>query len=195
MEKEKIKVQIVSQVKDFIDKEFSMPSIMRRIKDLYYIIFCDFWHKLSRSTSWFFFMWSNNEWDQVYLYKVLHKRLVEFEKHMRIYGHHITAKSHAKLMRYCIWYLDRLINEDACDKLYYLHEKKYGNLTWEHIPEEGNKQFYTVKFGFEKCDTTEKYKYVDKVYMRIHKIECYRYKKYKDKLFYILNKYINCWWS
>lgn len=170
-------------------------KIRNAIRDVYYAIFCDFWHKLGRATSWFMFMWNNNEWDYQYLWKVLYKRITEIRNHTKKYSMHCSAKHHVKIMSILLWYIERLVKVDACDKLNDLFYEKYGHIKISSSPHPTNPHLSSMEFAYEKCDTQEKYEYASKVSMRIHKMEERRYKKYQEKVFYIMNKYIQYWWD
>ena len=183
-------------IRKVIDDIYLKLRTIRRILDeTYWFIFGNFWHKLGRSFSWFFFMWGNNEWDYSYIYKVLHKRIKEFRIHTNKYHRHESAPETIKDMDRCLWLLDRLIKVDACDKLYDLHTEKFGRITIDSTPHKDDPRLAAVVFGYEKCDTEEKYAYAPKVSHRIHDMEERLYEKYKEELFKILNDKINYWWD
>jgi hypothetical protein len=183
-----------------MNKEFNVPPIWFKIRDLYRIIFVDFWHKLKRSISWFLFMWDNNNWGHIYLYKVMDKKMGELEYNFIKYGHLHNSKRYAKIINICRWYLQRLIKEDIIDSLQDKHINKYGNskmILEDHPDNVPGKAGLSVLKGwkYSKCETEEQNEYAHKVFIRICLMERYLYKKYYVRFFYIFKKYVQYWWD
>ena len=153
-----------------------------------------FFHRLGRSLGWAIFMWNNAEWDPVYLYQIMDKKLKEMRNSCNKYHSHTCTHHIVRIMDIALWYLDRLIKEDSYDNLYNLHSLKFGEITMasglSDMP-----HCVTILWGFKKCSTPEQTEYAHKVLRRIHRIGDYRDKKYKARFFYILEKYIDWFWD
>lgn len=181
------------------NKEFNIPPIWFETRNLYRIIFVEFWHKLKRSVSWFFFMWDNNDWDHNYLYRVMDKKMGEMEYNFIKHGHLHNSKRYAKIIKICRWYLQRLINEDAIDSLQNKHREKYGDskMILEADPLNLSKDGMLMLKGwkYSKCKSEVENKHANKVYTRICLMERHLHKKYFDRFFYIFKKYVQYWWD
>jgi hypothetical protein len=154
-----------------------------KIKNLYHAIFTNFWHKFKRSTSWFIFSWTNNDWDFYYLYKVIQKKIVQMRDYMKN-SPSCGARHDVKIMNICLWYLNKIIDNDICDSLYEKFYAKYGKIS-----------FKTRNNFWENCKAKEENDKANKIFMRIAKYETYLWEKYKNKVFYIISKYSTQWWD
>lgn len=154
-----------------------------------------FIRSLKRATSWFLFMWSNEEWDQCYLYLVIQRKLKDMQK---MWGNkdniHIIEKARIKNWRditHCIGLIENIINDSyiLCNE-YDKYFKKWGGLKWKSISND------CMQLDGHENEKTEKDKKFSRVHFsRVNKLMDSRRKYDKDKLFEILNKNIDGWWD
>lgn len=147
----------------------------------------NFFRNLKRSFSWFFFMWNNYEWDNFYLYKVIRKKLQDMYLPIKN-GCGLTRFSHARMIKILIWYLDRLLDQDVCGKLYSLHEKKYGEINM-FVLDGKLETCYTL------CKDKEKEEHANNVLRKIHSIEVERLERCKKRFFHLLERWIDYLWD
>lgn len=193
-EKKKNKILVYKQVEDFMNREFNVPDWYYKLREVYRNIFCDFWHKLKRSTKWFFFMWNNCDWDYSSLYKIMDKKMEALEKSIRN-GYHSRSKKYAKIISIARWYLQRIIKDDYVkaeeDKL----EKDYGYA--EPVYEKTDNPNISILKGskYSKCMTETENKIAERRSDEIRDLYWKRREEYKKKFFDILNKYVERWWN
>jgi len=167
-------------------------AVARFFNNIYWEI-RNFPYKFGRAFKWFLFMYCNEERDGVFLIKVIQKKLKEMAGYEAKYGHHISSKSHARLMRLANAYLNKTHEDDMETNVYKLFEKKYGELEMTTTPNED--RTHRCHFHRTKCKTKEEDEYASNIHARIDRIYWYNRKKYRKKAFDILVKYIDCWWD
>lgn len=174
------------------------------MKKFFYVVgrFCkdiwieirDFPLNLATSLSWFGFMWHDRDWDYVYFYKVMRKKLIAMEKHLKA-GPHSGRHSDSRMIRLALTYLDYMIgNKEPNANLDALFTEKYGTIQCDYTQDPTRPDLYLMNFSFTKC-TPEQREWVDSVWCRIQDIKDRNLVEYKRKFFYILEKYTNYWWT
>ena len=145
-----------------------------------------FFHKLRRSASWFIFMWENYEWDQDYLYMIMHKKITEMAKYHRKHGITLHAYSIARSLDITAYHLDQLIDSKYEIKLIELHEKKYGSIgfNWEFN-----------QMTFENCKSMEEDRHASEVLARCSRFNVLKGKNHKKQLLKAFEKFSDYWWD
>ena len=132
-------------------------------------------------------IWQDRNFDYVYLYRIIHKKLEIMEKHMK--SEHCwdaNAEKTAKQVRICKNLLKRLVESNYLNSALSNYHKKYG-----------------VYITFEQCEDNPKLrKMVDKSSPRQRKMldKAYKHSDYMeqqdlDMVFKIMHKYIRGWWD
>jgi hypothetical protein len=149
-----------------------------------------FFRKLKRAISWGIFMFSNEEWDPVYLNKFLDKKLADMEKSYIKYGNSIHRHSEVRLIRLARKYLKlSWNNEEVMSRLDALMEKKYG----EHDIVFGinDKKYLNHKIVWGGVVNDRAEEVSNYIYDRLYKFE----EKYYAKFWDIMKKHIGNMWD
>lgn len=64
---------------------------------------------------WFYIIWTDRDWDNYFLYAMLHKKLVRMEKLYRFHGSLVSSENSANQLRICKCLLKRLMEEKYFD--------------------------------------------------------------------------------
>jgi hypothetical protein len=130
-------------------------------------------------------MFSNEEWDPVYLNQFLDKKLADMEKAYIKYGNSIHHYSEVRLIRLARKYLDLSWNNDRVTELLLDRmEQKYGKSQFEIIEKKKGFNIMRKLWGGKenkKLDETVEY-----IYVKRAEIE----EKYHNKFWDIMKKHI-----
>jgi len=126
---------------------------------------------------WFPVIWNDREWDQHYLYVILHKKLQLMEKYHQEHGISADADKVAKDLRICVHVLDRLIKDD------------YYRAPPEQIK---NMKEHSNFMDFLNREMTERQ---TKDILEASKDEEYRIDQDIELLFTMMRKKIRGWWD
>lgn len=145
---------------------------------------------LQNLCKWFPVIWSDRDWDYVYLYKLLHFKLKNMEYHHRNYGHHVGAEKDADKIKVCKLLLKRLIDDVYYDKTYLFHEKKWGELVL------GCENTYDGSFiSREKISNSIDDEKENKEAKKLREHEVYLRRQDVNYLFKMLIKHVETWWD
>lgn len=156
----------------------------------------NFFRKLKRGLNWFLFMYNNEEWDFMYFYQFLEKRLEDLKRYYQTdsIDLYVGTKIVNKIEQ-ILYYLKLVQKDDFFERPEFkeFHEK-YGELVMELEPSLDGKTSL-CKFNFKKCETPEEYAKASQEYTILStKFEKLR-KDYKEKFFGLLSKYIETFWD
>ena len=180
MDREKL-LEIHEDIRDFIRMNIRTP--VRR-----------FFESLDNTIKWLPVIWTDRQWDQIYLFIIMRKKLVLMRDFFNSdYAIAEGAKKRAKEMDRCINILDRMIDdfcygEECYDKL----NKKWGKLEMTSTPIEGSK-YYKANIFRKYADTPEKREQERKESHECFKIEEQEREKDYDELFNNMRKNVRGW--
>ena len=143
---------------------------------------------------WFPIIWSDRNWDQVYLYIILQHKLDQMQKYFRKYGHHVGAERDARKMEICSMVLERLITDVYHDQAFKKYDEKWGEAHFSTF-ETDDPNLSRLVITHENVHTEE-----DKIketadFKRAWEHHDYLNKQDLDLLFKILRKQIESWWD
>lgn len=145
---------------------------------------------------WFPIIWNDRQWDQVFLYEIIRKKLTLIEeafKSSKAYSK--SSKREANNIRLCILLLDRLIEDNYIENVYKFHHQKWGepNFEWEDIPEiEGYSKLKITKLN---VTTLKEEKQEQKEHMNLMFHENYLREQDLEYLFHVIKKHVRNWWD
>lgn len=139
-------------------------------------------------------IWQDRDWDQWFLYKILHFKLQEMEK-MQRNGIHLHREATADKIKVCKLLLKRLIDDDYLVNTLKNHEEKWGELEMKFVHFKNNSEYGEIEFKVENANTDEEKKEEDKARHRLYKHSDYLQKQDLDMLFKNMRCYIQGWWD
>jgi len=170
---------------------YEIPAIPRRV-----------W----RGLKWFFYMYNDEDWDQVFLLLVIQRKLRSmlklWENKDKI---HIVEKSrmkNVKSLRKCLTHLTRLIDDNYHDcKEYVAHCKKWGKIYFEEL-KEGDEAYKHAPKGeklsimkHENAKTKKQEERMNKEFSRIAEIMDKRKMKDQEEFFKAFKENYEYWWD
>ena len=142
---------------------------------------------------WIPVIWKDQDWDQVFFYKILRFKLKCMAEYHRKHGHSLNAKDIAKQIEICVMLLNRIIGDNYICNALMQHEAKWGEAEILHKKIEHTKY---CKIDIKVPGLNKK----DEKTERKRRYQCYKHSDYLkkqdiDMLFEKLNKRIECWWD
>lgn len=124
---------------------------------------------------WFPIIYRDRQWDHMYLFDILHKKMSLMEDFFRTKASFVGKEKEARKIKICVLLIDRL-RKDGYDKMAFKdHEKKFGELDFfdrgKH-KKEWNRSFQKA------CDHED--------YLRHQDL---------DFLFTLIKKHVLSWWD
>lgn len=154
----------------------------------------NFFRCVARAFSWGVFMFNNREWYEPDFFLMLKKRLEEKGKFLRAQALLHESDKSCRQIKLALTYLDIALNSHKyTDKLWELHEEKYGKLSMISEDSEPGARTVRVTLVRSKCKTEEERNKASKVSSRIIEIEWYIFRKYLNKFYNMLKKYSHTW--
>lgn len=134
-------------------------------------------------------IWQDRDWDQWYLYSVMHKKLLLMEKfHNSNHTWSSTAKSTAKQIRLCRILCKRLMdNAYIINATMFPYDKLYNDddyFTFEPVPGTNYSRLVETETPEQK-----------KMFKKACKHSEYMQKQDRELLFKTMSKYIDGWWD
>lgn len=157
----------------------SIRSIKRGIKNLWI---------------WFPIIWKDRNWDQYFLYKLMHFKFKNMEFFFRNNAHFIRKERVADRIKICKLLLERIIKDNYADKMYKDHDIKWGELRLKFVPYKDNENYQELLCSRERVTDKNKEKET-KEFLRIHEHEERMKKQDIQFLCRTINKYVNTWWD
>ena len=181
MDREKL-LETHEDIRDFIRMNIQSP--IRR-----------FFESLRNTIKWLPVIWTDRQWDQIYLFIIMRKKLVLMRDFFNS-EHAMTegAKKRAKEMDRCITILDRMIDDSYGEECYDALDKKWGELEMKTTPIEGSK-YYKANIFRKYADTPEKREQEREELHECFKIEEQEREKDYDELFDNMRKNVRGWWD
>lgn len=142
-------------------------------------------------------LWSDRDWDQVFIYKLLKHKLVKQRECIVKHGHSVSKVSdhQDRTLTICINLLDRLIKEEYAHYLYDKHDAKWGKMHILEMKETGDNRAYRGLFQRDKVVTEKQKEQESKEFMRISEHEEYMIRQDLAYLTMMIRKHIRTWWD
>lgn len=138
-------------------------------------------------------IWSDRNWDDLFIYRIFRKKLLLQAKHFKKYGHHVSRERDAKNMMICVYCLDRLIDTDLYhDMAFKRHYEKWGepNFTFRDI-NGGFSQLVVTYPGMTEKDMDQE----RKEFKRATEHKVMLQKQDLNYLTLMIKKHIFTWWD
>jgi len=145
---------------------------------------------------WFPIIWNDRQWDNVFFYKILKKKLILIEEAFRSSkACSVNSKREADNIKKCIYILDRLIENNYIDNVYKFHNKKWGTpeFNCEEIPD--MKGYFKLNITHLNVTTSKEKKQEIKEHKNLMMHENYLIKQDLEYLFDTIKKYVQNWWD
>ena len=95
-------------------------------------------------------IWNDRQWDYVYLYHIMKRKLELWEHDHRKYSYHENSHYEADEMEICIRVLNRLIEDDYCKQDFKKHEELFGKYGMPILTPRTDEQIKDFKSIMEK---------------------------------------------
>lgn len=147
--------------------------------------------------NWRTIIWKDRDFDQYYLYEILHKKLKNMEDFFYSKDTHIMdAEKYANQIKECRILVDRIINDAFHDEAFKEYYEKYPNKDFSFSPCESEKE--RVKQGlparlYEMLNVKNEER--DKMFRDANDLADRAAEEAKKKLFDNLAKNIDYWWD
>jgi len=139
---------------------------------------------------WFPIIWKDEDWDYIFLLKILRYKLVSMKTFFNSNEcHTYKAEERAKEMGLCIKLLDRIIKDEYNEIAHFFHNKKWGNIV-ASVDENKSLSLIRPNIKSEKDREQEKKEF----------LKCIDQERYLERqdiryLFKIINKKVESWWD
>jgi len=160
----------------YIRRMFSPKMIYRNVK-----------YGIQNLVRWFPVIWTDRDWDHIYLFIMLRYKLRGMENLLRKYGYHVNAEAEADNIRKCILILNRIIDDVYYDIAFRFHEQKWGEL--DMSLERGHLHL------FRKNVTPETIEQERSEFRKCCELEKYLIDQDLQYLFNFMSKHIKEWWD
>ena len=141
-------------------------------------------------------IWNNREWDYLFLYKLMEKKLQRMEYNIRTYGHHVGNEKDANRIKECHEIITRLLADDYFgDNFEKDFTEKYGELDHFFTKVEDKPNLCQWNSDFTKTKTKEEQEEANTEWHRLYKLAEEMKQKEKRKLFRKMATYIESWWD
>lgn len=144
---------------------------------------------------WFPVIWKDRDWDQQFLYVILHFKLKRMENLHRKYGHLVNSEKYANQIKLAVSLLDRIIKDDYLENVMIPHEKKWGESDFVFTPLKDNKNLSSLTIKVEKANTPEEKAKEHKERMTLYEHSDNLKKQDLDMLFKHIRKNVEGWWD
>jgi len=159
-----------------------------RIIDFYNLVRYAIPRRIKKIIDYIPILWKDFDWDDSYLYILMRYKLSRMEKVIRK-GYSIDAEKHANEILHAIELLDRIIDNDYCEKAFDLYDKKWGELDW--IPVNGGNRLN----GHVNAKTEEEKKQCAKEFDEIIKRERHLAERDWNCFWKFMRKHSLKWWD
>lgn len=155
-------------------------------------IFSDIIEGIKNLWKWLPIVWKDRNWDQYYLYELLHFKLQNMERLHRNYSYSLYADRTADQLKVCKLLLDRLIKDEYYENTFRNHDKKWGRPKIRYEPV-GDR--YKKLVMYRKNVTEENEEQERKEFLRLCEHEHMLRKQDIEYLFKLMTKHIGRWWD
>ena len=166
-----------------------MIDFKRVIRSVYYFFRCDIPYGVRNLIRWFFIIWRDRDWDPVYIYDILGKKLEFQSEHIRSQDRHTTAQEDADRMDRCVELIGRLREQSCFDEEMTAHEDRWGMHT---VDDTG---LFCLPFIRENVKTPEDERLESNDLDGAMEIAEERHRREKRELFDTMCEHIEEWWD
>ena len=133
---------------------------------------------------WIPIIYKDRDWDYFFFMNIIQFKLKNMEKFFKEYGVSVNSERDAREMRKCILLLDRIMEDNYCDREYNKLDKKWGKVIID------NGKLCRSKIISEEDEKQER-KEIKRLIERENSLK----NQDMDLLFKILRKQIFSWWD
>ena len=144
---------------------------------------------------WFSIIWSDRDWDQWYLYKILKFKLTQMEKLQREYGTAVNSIKIADQIKICVNLLDRLTKDEYGENVFKHHDEKWGDAHFNFTPYKDDEEYSQLIITRDNVNSKEDEEQEKKEFRRLSEHERELRKEDINYLFTLMNKHIEGWWD
>ena len=173
----------------------SEDAMVRKLKRLIRYGWSDFKCGILNLVIWFPVIWKDRNWDYLYIFTILHKKLSLMERFIREDGIHVKHKQDADKIKTCILLLDRLMEDEYFENVFSNHDKKWGYPDYNFTPIEGDKGSCSIKVTRKHTNTKEEIEQERKEFRRLSPKPEKMKKQDVEYLFEVMGKYVREWWD
>lgn len=159
----------------------------------------DFFHyDISRGirnlVRWFPIIWKDRNYDQYFIYVLLHKKLSLTEKCLRN-GYHLYAEKTADQIKLCVLLLDRLIKDEYHLHAHKRHDEKWGGPELQFYDLEDQPGYSGIDISHKNVKTKKDEELERKDFKRACNHQEQLIEQDLDMLFKTMRKHIRGWWD
>ena len=152
----------------------------------------NFYRSIKRLFYWFPVIWKDRDWDDYFIWSLLHHKFKSMENFYRYKAQPIVGDNRASQIRICNLLLKRLTDSNYLDIAFKQHEKKWGKLITNHRDYE--KDLTSVFISRTKVTPeTALQERVESNYCR--ELEAYLEKQDLVYLSHLISKHSRGWWD
>lgn len=170
-------------------------SFRENLKHKVDILIRDFRVGISNLIVWFPVIWLDRQWDQVFFYKILRKKLSLMEKQFRTNGLAITSEDEAKKMKLCVLLLERLLADNYEENAEREFRKRWGEPRMVTTPVPNNERYSELHIVYDSVKTPEHEKQRQREFLNYMQHADNMKKQDLELLFKTIEKNIQGWWD
>ena len=144
---------------------------------------------------WFPVIWSDRDWDEYFILKILQFKLKSMEKSFRKYDNTLGSEKRADEMKRCSYILKRLLDDEYEEQELKPIDDKWGELKITTEPCEDRKGMSKVFINRDGVKTKEDEEQERKEFNRAMKQARVRKTYDIEYMFSYMNKKIQGWWD
>jgi hypothetical protein len=163
--------------------------MFRKIRDIWH----DFKNGIKSLIIWFPAIWKDRQWDHMYIYQILRKKLHLTEQLIRNHGIHVNNLRDADKIKVCVNLLDRLIIDDYT--AYKRHDEKWGESTFNFVDLNDSSRRSQLLIEYPNVITPKDKEQEVKDFRRASTHEVMLRDQDLDLLFKLMRKHIQSWWD
>jgi len=144
---------------------------------------------------WFPVIWSDQQWDHVFLFCIIKKKLELMSDFFKNRSYSVDADKEAEKMDFCIHLLDRLVKDDYASSFYDKMYEKWGKPEFKFEPWEDNEEFHKLLIEHKNVKTEEDQKQLDREFRTCTEHEENMRVQDLYMLFRTIEKNVRSWWD
>lgn len=168
-------------------------SFRENLKHKVDILIRDFQVGISNLIVWFPVIWLDRQWDQVFFYKILRKKLSLMEKQFRTNGLAITSEDEAKKMKLCVLLLERLLADNYEENAEVDFRKRWGEPRMVTTPRDD--EYVNVDIVYDTVKTPKDKEQNRREFLNYMQHADNMKKQDLELLFKTIEKNIQGWWD
>ena len=158
-----------------------------------------YWHRdiqygIENLVKWFYIVWTDRNWDHIYIYRIFRHKLHLMEQNIRIYGNHINHIDDANKIRKCVFLLDRLSNDVYDEIAFKKYHEKWGEGDFEFLDTD-NPELKELNINYATVKTKKDEKQRSKEFSAAGEAERNLREQDLEMLFTLMRKHIQTWWD